>query len=41
MKISLLQFLFIFCVGLLFFADLPKLAKSVKEKIRGLKKFNN
>nr|YP_009924815.1 hypothetical protein [Sargassum siliquastrum]YP_010485655.1 hypothetical protein N8E54_mgp30 [Sargassum macrocarpum]YP_010485692.1 hypothetical protein N8E85_mgp30 [Sargassum serratifolium]QNH69184.1 hypothetical protein [Sargassum siliquastrum]UVW81764.1 hypothetical protein [Sargassum macrocarpum]UVW81801.1 hypothetical protein [Sargassum serratifolium] len=41
MKISLLQFLFIFCVGLLFFADLPKLAKSVKEKIRGSKKYKN
>nr|YP_009992145.1 hypothetical protein JR138_mgp30 [Sargassum patens]QNN85642.1 hypothetical protein [Sargassum patens] len=41
MKISLLQFLFIFCVGLLFFADLPKLAKSIKEKIRGFKKSNN
>nr|YP_010372543.1 hypothetical protein M3M07_mgp30 [Myagropsis myagroides]UPE50180.1 hypothetical protein [Myagropsis myagroides] len=37
MKISLLQFIFIFCVGLLFFADLPKLAKSIKEKIRGFK----
>nr|YP_010402010.1 hypothetical protein NDA68_mgp30 [Sargassum henslowianum]AMJ17056.1 hypothetical protein SarilMp08 [Sargassum ilicifolium]UQV81185.1 hypothetical protein [Sargassum henslowianum] len=41
MKISLLQFLFIFCVGLLFFADLPKLAKSIKEKIRGSRKSNN
>nr|YP_009050499.1 hypothetical protein SarfuMp08 [Sargassum fusiforme]AIG23788.1 hypothetical protein SarfuMp08 [Sargassum fusiforme]APM87620.1 hypothetical protein [Sargassum fusiforme]APM87624.1 hypothetical protein [Sargassum fusiforme]APM87628.1 hypothetical protein [Sargassum fusiforme]APM87630.1 hypothetical protein [Sargassum fusiforme] len=41
MKISLLQILFIFGIGLLFFADLPKLAKNVKEKIRGSTKSNN
>nr|YP_009330411.1 orf39 [Coccophora langsdorfii]ANS72183.1 orf39 [Coccophora langsdorfii] len=34
MKISFLQLLFIFGVGLLFFADLPKLAKSIREKIK-------
>nr|YP_009154060.1 hypothetical protein TuorMp08 [Turbinaria ornata]AJF48269.1 hypothetical protein TuorMp08 [Turbinaria ornata] len=41
MKISFLQFIFIFFVGLLFFADLPKLAKNVREKMRGSKKFNS
>nr|QWK44486.1 hypothetical protein [Desmarestia aculeata] len=38
MRISFLQFLFIFCLGLLFFADFPQLAKIVKQKIKDYKK---
>nr|YP_003288895.1 hypothetical protein SajaoM_p08 [Saccharina japonica]YP_003288933.1 hypothetical protein SareoM_p08 [Saccharina religiosa]YP_003288971.1 hypothetical protein SaocoM_p08 [Saccharina ochotensis]YP_003289048.1 hypothetical protein SadioM_p08 [Saccharina diabolica]YP_003289099.1 hypothetical protein SalooM_p08 [Saccharina longipedalis]YP_004598995.1 hypothetical protein SajaxlaM_p08 [Saccharina japonica x Saccharina latissima]YP_008145572.1 hypothetical protein M930_p31 [Laminaria hyperborea] len=34
MRISFLQFLFLFFLGLLFFADLPQLIKGVKQKIK-------
>nr|QWK44715.1 hypothetical protein [Pelagophycus porra] len=38
MRISFLQFLFLFFLGLLFFADLPHLVKWVKQKIQLYKK---
>nr|QWK45059.1 hypothetical protein [Thalassiophyllum clathrus] len=38
MRISFLQFLFLFFLGLLFFADLPQLVKTVKQKIKTYKK---
>nr|QWK44408.1 hypothetical protein [Chorda asiatica] len=34
MRVSFLQLLFLFCLGLLFFADFPQLAKLVKQKIK-------
>nr|WJW71294.1 hypothetical protein [Macrocystis pyrifera] len=38
MRISLLQFLFLFFLVILFFADLPHLVKLVKQKIKLYKK---
>nr|QWK44791.1 hypothetical protein [Postelsia palmaeformis] len=38
MRISFLQFLFLFFIGLLFFADFPQLVKWVKQKIKIYKK---
>nr|QWK44867.1 hypothetical protein [Saccharina subsessilis] len=38
MRISFLQFLVLFFLGLLFFADLPQLVKGVKQKIKSYKK---
>nr|QWK44369.1 hypothetical protein [Arthrothamnus bifidus] len=38
MRISFMQFLFLFFLGLLFFADLPQLVKRVKQKIITYKK---
>nr|YP_003288806.1 hypothetical protein SaanoM_p08 [Saccharina angustata]BAI48671.1 hypothetical protein [Saccharina angustata] len=38
MRISFLQFLFLFFIGLLFFADLPQLIAGVKQKIKAYKK---
>nr|QWK44829.1 hypothetical protein [Pterygophora californica] len=38
MRISFLQFLFLFFIGLLFFADVPKLVKAIKQKIKPYKK---
>nr|YP_011016980.1 hypothetical protein UYP72_mgp31 [Lessonia nigrescens]WQB61658.1 hypothetical protein [Lessonia nigrescens] len=38
MRISFLQFLFLVFLGLLFFADLPKLIKSLEQKIKVYKK---
>nr|QWK44524.1 hypothetical protein [Dictyoneurum californicum] len=34
MRISFLQFLFLFFLGLLFFADLPQLVDKTKQKIK-------
>nr|QWK44983.1 hypothetical protein [Analipus japonicus] len=38
MRISLLQFIFLLCLGFLFFADLPQLAKIIKQKFKAYKK---
>nr|QWX90283.1 hypothetical protein [Alaria marginata] len=38
MRISFLQFLFLFFLGLLFFADLPQIVRVVKQKIKIYKK---
>ncbi|CAN0135069.1 unnamed protein product [Ascophyllum nodosum] len=40
MRISFLQFLIILCLGVLFFADFPRLAKIVKEKVSEYKNNN-
>nr|YP_010634052.1 hypothetical protein PNX58_mgp31 [Ecklonia radiata]WBQ42791.1 hypothetical protein [Ecklonia radiata] len=40
MKISFLQFLFLFFISFLFFADLPQVAKGIKQKIKSYKKIN-
>nr|QWK44677.1 hypothetical protein [Lessonia variegata] len=34
MRISFLQFLFLVFLGLLFFSDLPKIIKSIEQKIK-------
>nr|YP_008999808.1 hypothetical protein QDC_p08 [Undaria pinnatifida]AGW46825.1 hypothetical protein QDC_p08 [Undaria pinnatifida] len=38
MRVSFSQFIFLFFLGLLFFADLPKLIELVKKKIKTYKK---
>nr|QWK44330.1 hypothetical protein [Ecklonia arborea] len=40
MKISFLQFLFLFFIGFLFFADLPQVVMGIKQKIKSYKKIN-
>nr|QWK44447.1 hypothetical protein [Cymathaere triplicata] len=41
MRISFLQFLFLFFLGFLFFADLPQLVRGIKKKIKTYKKKRN
>nr|YP_009254702.1 mitochondrial hypothetical protein [Ectocarpus siliculosus]CBJ18001.1 hypothetical mitochondrial protein [Ectocarpus siliculosus] len=37
MRVSFLQFLFLIFLGLLFFADFPRLVKTTKQKIKAYK----